>query len=52
MSHSSTNLLNLKNDRFIDYNDNGQNSIKNKNRNIQEGFYRLINYICIFALYN
>ena len=52
MSHSSTNLLNLKNDRFIDYNDNGQNSIKNKNRNIQEGFYRLINYICIYFYQN
>ena len=37
---------------FIDYDDRGQNSIKNRNRNIQEGFYRLINYICLYFYQN
>ena len=37
---------------FIDYDDKGQNSIKSKNRNIQEGFYRLINNICLYFYQN
>ena len=53
-SFSSTkNLLKiLKNNNFIDYDERGINSIKNKNRNIQEGFYRLINYICLYFYQN
>ena len=43
---------NSQNESFIDYNDYGQNSIKKKNRNIQEGFYRLINYICLYFYQN
>ena len=37
---------------FIDYDDRGQNSIKIKNRIIQESFYRLVNYICIYFYQN
>ena len=37
---------------FIDYDERGQNSIKNKNRNLQEGFYRLINNICLYFYQN
>ena len=43
---------NSQNESFIDYNDYGQNSIKKKNRNIQEGFYRLINYIRLYFYQN
>ena len=54
MSFSSKNLYYPphKTNNFIFYNDYGQNSIKNKNRNIQEGFYRLINYICLYFYQN
>ena len=44
--------LNNSNNNFIDYDDRGQNCIKNKNRNIQEGFYRLINNICLYFYQN
>ena len=37
---------------FIDYDERGQNSIKNKNKIIQESFYRLINYICLYFYQN
>ena len=37
---------------FIDYDENGPNSIKMNNRNIQEGFYRLINYMCLYFYQN
>ena len=43
---------NSGNNNFIDYDEKGQNSIKNKNRNIQEGFYRLINNICLYFYQN
>ena len=57
LSISTKNLIrvNGKNNgynNFIDYDDRGQNSIKNKNRNIQEGFYRLINNICLYFYQN
>ena len=38
-------LINISKSNFIDYD---EKSIKNNNRNIQEGFYRLINYICLY----
>ena len=38
--------------RFISYDENGQNSIKMINRNIQEGFYRLVNYLCLYFYQN
>ena len=46
----STNTLYkiTNNNNFIDYNEDGQNSIKMNNKTIQEGFYRLINYICLY----
>ena len=37
---------------FIDYDDRGQNSIKIKNRIIQESFYRLVNYISLYFYQN
>ena len=56
MSVSSKNMIRINRNNnynnFIDYDDRGQNSIKNKNRNIQEGFYRLINYICLYFYQN
>ena len=57
-SLSTKNMLriNSKNNNgynnFIDYDERGQNSIKNKNRIIQESFYRLINYICLYFYQN
>ena len=57
-SLSTKNLLriNSKNNNgynnFIDYDERGQNSIKNKNKIIQESFYRLINYICLYFYQN
>ena len=57
-SLSTKNLLRIngKNNNgynnFIDYDDRGQNSIKTKNRIIQESFYRLINYICLYFYQN
>ena len=52
ISHSSKNIYYSKINNFIYYNDYGQNSVKSKNRNIQEGFYRLINYICLYFYQN
>jgi len=57
MSISSKSIvrINEKNNgynNFIDYDDRGKNSIKSKNKNIQEGFYRLINYICLYFYQN
>lgn len=37
---------------FINYDDKGENSIKSKNRNLQEGFYRFINYMCLYFYQN
>ena len=37
---------------FINYDEKGENSIKNKNRSIQEGFYRFINYMCLYFYQN
>ncbi len=52
-SNSSKTLIKINKNKFIDYDDEkGQNSIKMKNRNIQEGFYRLINYICLYFYQN
>ena len=48
---SSKNLIKCKGN-FIDYDEKGANGIKNINRNIQEGFYRLINYICLYFYQN
>ena len=45
-------LINISKSSFIDYDEKGEKSIKNKNRNIQEGFYRLINYICLYFYQN
>ena len=41
-----------KNANFINYDEKGENSIKNKNKNIQEGFYRFINYMCLYFYQN
>ena len=43
-SNHKTNNNNI----FIDYNEDGPNSIKINNRKIQEGFYRLVNNICLY----
>ena len=57
MSMSSRNIIRINErnngyNNFIDYDERGRNSIKNKNRNIQEGFYRLINYISLYFYQN
>ena len=56
ISVSTKNMIRINSMRsknnFIDYDDFGQNCIKNKNRNIQEGFYRLINHLCLYFYQN
>ena len=55
ISSKSIYRINEKNNgynNFIDYDERGKHSIKSKNKNIQEGFYRLINYICLYFYQN
>ena len=47
--HNSTKFIYKSSIGFIDYDDN---RIKINNRNIQEGFYRLINYMCLYFYQN
>ena len=51
-SNSTKTLVKISKNIFIEYDEKLPNSIKNKNRNIQEGFYRLINYICLYFYQN
>ena len=47
--HNSTKFIYKSSIGFIDYD---ENKIKINNRNIQEGFYRLINYMCLYFYQN
>ena len=52
LSSSTKKLVKMSKNSYIDYDEKGPTSIKIRNTNIQEGFYRLINYICLYFYQN